>query len=240
MKGINQKNSTFFLFSILLLLGFSGIFLQFTHTSEAFVQTAYPAAQLKPINVTLTSNQVLRVTTAATSNISLLSVVGGQLIHLYTGGKNILLFAPLQNANYSLILNISSFSQNYADLSKIGTPSDSWTKNITGTGTLIVVLAVSVVPPPPASQNSSWNPLFGFTGISLGGVTLDATDVLVIFRVILRRADCNGNEIQPKNAIRGIFLLSLAWDDCGGNTLVGLILGAYIVGFAVIRITIWI
>jgi len=237
VKAINHKNSTFFLLSILLLLGFSGVFFQFTHTSEAFVQTAYPAAQLKPINVTLTSTQALRVTTAATSNVSLLSVVGGQYdIGLYTsGGKNILLFTPLQNANYSLILNISSFGQNYAMLNKGGTPSDSWTKNITGTGTLIVSLAISVVPPPLSTQNSSWNPLFGFTGISLGGITLDATDVLVIFALFAVALVGIGAKYSQKMLYGGFFFLALLGMIAIGILVVGLIIGIYVAGFVVIR-----
>ncbi len=219
------------------MVGLSSASLQFTHAAGAFVQTAPPAAQVKPIIVTLASTQVLRVTTTASSNISLLSVIGGQYdLGLYTsGGKNILLFTPLQNANYSLVLNVSSFNQNYATLGKIGTPSEAWTRNITSVGNLIVHIDVAVVSPPVSTQNSGWNPLFGFTGISLGGITLDATEVLVIFALFSVALVAIGTKYSQKLLYGGIFLLALLGMIEFGILVVALVIGIYVAGFAVIR-----
>ena len=237
MKEINSKNFTLFLLSILLLLGFGSASVQFTHTAGAFVQITPPSVPAKPINVSLASTQMLRVTTAASSNVSLLSVVGGQYdLGLYSsGGKNILLFTPLQNANYSLVLNVSSFNQNYALLGKIGTPADTWTRNLTGTGNLIVHLIVSVVSPPISTQNSGWNPLFGFTGINLGGITLDSTEVLTIFALFSVALIALGTKYSQKLLYAGIFFLGLLGMIEFGILVVALIIGIYVAGFAVIR-----
>jgi hypothetical protein len=218
------------------LFGLSSCY-QAAPASRAFQVPSSFTSPAKPINVTLASTELLRVSTPATSNVTLLSVVGGQYdIGLYTsGGKNELLFTPLQNANYSLILNVSLLGRNYAQMSILGSPTDSWNKNITGTGNLILTVVISVVPPPATSQNSSWNPLFGFTGISLGGITLDATDVLVIFALFSVALIAMGMKYSQKLLYGGIFFLALLGMIAVGVLFVGLILGGYIGGFAVVR-----
>jgi hypothetical protein len=145
--------------------------------------------------------------------VTLLSVVGGQYdIGLYTtGGKNMLLFTPLQNSNYSLILNVSSSIQNYAQISKQGSPSDLWSKNVTGTGNIIL------------------------KGISLGGITLDATDVLVIFALFSISLIALGMKYSQKLLYGGIFFLALIGMIEIGILVVGLILGAYVAGFAAVK-----
>ena len=168
---------------MLLFLGVSSYYSSSPYSHTYQVSSSSSTLPSKPINITLTSTQILRVNTPVGSNVTLLSVRGGQYdIGLFSsGGKNALLFTPLQNSNYSLILNVSSIGQNYAQLAILGSPTNSWTKNISSTGNLIVDIVLSVVPPPATTQNSGWNPLFGFTGISLGGITIDATGVLIIF-----------------------------------------------------------
>ncbi|MDA4111508.1 MAG: hypothetical protein OK439_03150 [Thaumarchaeota archaeon] len=234
MKAISHKTTKYFVLSILVFLAFTNFLA--VHKIQAFAHPTSILSASNPINITLTSTQVLRIIAPASSNVTLLSVVGGQYdIGLYaTGGKNILLFTPLQDSNYSMILNVSSGGQNYALFSKQGLPTDSWSKNVTGSGDLILNVVVSVVPP-PTTQNSSWNPLFGFTGISLGGITLDATDVLVIFALFSVSLIVLGMKYSHKMLYGGIFFLSLIGMIVIGILVVGLIVGAYIAGFAVIK-----
>jgi hypothetical protein len=174
--------------------------------------------------------------TPQTSNVSILSLSGGEYdTGLYAAGtKNDLLFTPAQIANYSLVLNISEIGPNSAGLNLVGPPTTTWTKNFTGTGNLLLNLTV-VVLPQPVSEASGWNPLFGFTGISLGGVTLNATDILSIFAIFSGALVLIGIKRSHKLLYAGMFFLSLIGMIVVGILVVGVIVGSYLAGFLVIK-----
>ncbi len=174
--------------------------------------------------------------TPQTSNVTILSLSGGQYdTGLYaTGTKNDLLFTPAQIANYSLVLNISSTGANSASLSELGSSASTWTKNITGTGNLLLNLSIAVLPQ-PVSQSSGWNPLFGFTGISLGGITLGATDILAIFAIFSASLIIIGIKRNHKLLYAGLFFMSLIGMIVVGILVVGIILGSYLGGFLIIK-----
>jgi len=188
------------------------------------------------INVNLTDTQILRIIVPATSNVSVLSLTGGQYdLGLYKSGtKANLLFTPEQIANYSMIVNVSSSSANSADMGVISSPADPWVKNITGTGNLILDIAVIVVPQ-PISEASGWNPLFGFTGISLGGITINATDFLVIFALFSAALLVIGVKYSRKLVYGGLFFLSIIAMIEVGILFVGVVFISYFAGFAVIK-----
>ncbi len=89
--------------------------------------------------------------------------------------------------------------------------------------------------PQPVAQSSGWNPLFGFTGISLGGITLDATDIIAIFAVFSVALMIIGMKHSQKLLYTGLFFLSLIGMVVVGILVVGLIVGSYIGGFLIIR-----
>ena len=77
--------------------------------------------------------------------------------------------------------------------------------------------------------------MFGFTGISLGGITLDATDVLVIFALFAVALIGIGTKYSQKMLYGGFFFLALLGMIAVGILVVGVIIGIYVAGFAVIR-----
>ena len=213
--------------------------LGFTPTFRAYASipgTNGTSQSRSSLEVNLTSGQILRVITSSSTNVSVLSLSGGQYdLGLYTSGaKNELLFTPAQLANYTLSLNISSTAGDIVSLSAIGESPTTWTKNITTTGNLILDLTVDVLPE-PVSESSGWNPLFGFTGISLGGVTLGSTDVLAIFAAFSLGLMIVGAKKSQKLLYAGLFFLSLIGMIVVGILVVGVIIGSYFAGFLIIR-----
>jgi hypothetical protein len=236
--AIFQNTNRNFAFLVLIF----GAGLMFPSTPPHFVtgssSTYLPSvpSTTPTVNVNLTSGQILRIAVAATSNVSVLSLTGGQydLGFYKSGTKGDLLFTPDEIANYSLIVNVSSSSTNYAGLDVLGSPTSSWTKNVTGTGNLILDIAVSVLPEPVA-QSSGWNPLFGFTGISLGGITINSTGFLAIFAIFSVSLIVVGMKFNQKLVYCGMFFLSLVAMIEVGILVVGIVFVSYLAGFAIIR-----
>ena len=157
------------------------------------------------------------------------------ILGLYKSGTRAdLLFTPVQTANYSMVVNVSSSTLNYADMDVLSSPADSWMKNVTGTGNLILDIAVTVLPQ-PVSEASGWNPLFGFTGISLGGITINATDFLAIFAVFSVVLLIAGMKFSKKLVYGGLFFLSIIAMIEVGILFVGVVIVSYFAGFAVIK-----
>jgi hypothetical protein len=220
---------------LLLLPSFSFIFPS-SFRAYALTPGTYSDSPYQSIDLNLTFGMTLRVFTPETSNVSILSLAGGQYdTGLYAASsKNDLLFTPAQLNNYSLVLNISAIGPNSASISELGTPASTWTKNITGTGNLLLNLTIDVVPQPVA-QSSGWNPLFGFTGISLGGITLNATDILAIFALFSACLIIIGLKRSHKLLYTGLFFMALIGMIEVGILVVGLILGTYLAGFLIIK-----
>jgi hypothetical protein len=197
-----------------------------------YAQTVEP----QNLDVNLTFGGILRILSPSSSNISIMSLSGGQYdLGLYTAGtKNDLLFTPAQIANYTLMLNISTVGANSASLSSLDTTATAWTKNVTGFGNLILNISIIVLPQ-PVSQSSGWNPLFGFTGISLGGVTLGTTDILAIFAIFSVSLMILGIKRSQKLFYAGLFFLSLIGIVVVGILFVAAVIGSYLGGFLIIR-----
>jgi hypothetical protein len=228
---------------VMLILAFFGALLTSTSLysppsfrAYALTPGTYAPSPYQSIDVNLTFGFTLRVLTPLTSNVTILSLSGGEYdTGLYASGtKNALLFTPAQIANYSLVLNISSIGANSASLSELGSTASTWTKNLTGTGNLLLILSIDVIPQ-PVSQSSGWNPLFGFTGISLGGITLGATDILAIFAIFSASLIVIGIKRSHKLLYAGLFFMSLIGMIVVGILVVGIILGSYLAGFLIIK-----
>jgi hypothetical protein len=240
--SLRNRESNLKFISILTIFGVLLLFSSFSNLSPRFrayalIPGMYSPSENQPVlNVNLTYGQILRIEAPSTSNVTIISLSGGQYdIGLYSSdGKNDLLFTPAQIANYTLVVDVSSNTSNYANISEIGTPSTAWTNNITGTGDLILNLDVIVVEQ-PVSPASNWNPLFGFTGISLGGVTLDTTDFLAIFAIFSIALMMIGIKRSQKLLYTGLFFLSIIGMIVVGILVVAAIIGSYLAGFVVIK-----
>lgn len=220
-----------------LLLVFSSLPSSQPFRAYATIPGPYVPPQIEHfIDVNLTFGQILRIEVPSSSNVSILSLSGGQYdTGLYvSGSKQDLLFTPAQIANYTLVLNISSATPSSAGLSLLGSPTTTWTNNVTATGNFILNMTVIVLPQ-PVSQSSGWNPLFGFTGISLGGITLDTTDILAIFALFSISLMLIGIKRSQKLLYTGLFFLSLVGVVVVGILVVGIIFGSYLAGFLVIK-----
>jgi hypothetical protein len=238
-RAISQRKKPNLMFMVILtIFGALVLFSNPASHVRAFASTSgtYATSPSRSLDVNVTFGQTLRINTPESSNVSILSLSGGEYdTGLYeTGIKNALLFTPAEIANYSLVLNVSATGQNSAGLSLLGTPTSTWMKNITGTGNLLLNLTV-VVFPQPTAQSSGWNPLFGFTGISLGGVTLSATDVLSIFAIFSVSLILIGIKRSHKLMYAGMFFLSIIGMVIVGILVVGMILGSYLGGFLIIK-----
>jgi len=220
----------------MLIFGTGMIFSSTSQHSAFASSSTYLPPKSPVINVNLTTSQVLRIIVPASSNVSVLSLTGGQYdLGLYKSGtKSDLLFTPIQIANYSMLVNVSSSTSNYADMGVLSSPADSWIKNITGTGNLILDIAITVQPQ-PVSQASGWNPLFGFTGITLGGLTISATDFLAIFAIFSVTLLIAGMKFSRKLVYGGLFFLSIIAMIEVGILFVGAVIVSYFAGFAVIK-----
>jgi len=153
-----------------------------------------------------------------------------------TDGKNIFLFSPLQESNYELSVNVSSLDGNVASISTLApTSTISYSKNVTSSGNLLLKIEAQVVLPPPPQNSGGWNPLFGFTGISFGGLTLDTSGLVAIFVAFSIALMVLGMKYSQKLLYFGLFLLSLAAIFEVGIFIVGGVLAAYLILFFCVK-----
>lgn len=222
-----------------VLVAFAQVGLFVSHAFRAYAEVpgTYPAPIHYSLQINMTSGEIFRLLTSSSTNISVLSLSGGQydLGQYITGTKNALLFTPAQVSNYTLSLNVSSAGADTISMSEIGTSQSTWTKNITISQGIAILDLKIVVLPESVSQSSGWNPLFGFTGISLGGVTLGSTDILIIFTAFSLMLVAVGAKKSHKLLYTGLFFLSLIGMIEVGILVVGAIIGSYFAGFLIIR-----
>ena len=209
------------------------------NTGEAITGIQSQSSSTSLFNITITTSDSLKVVTPEYTNITLLSASGNQydLGSFVSGGQNIFLFTPLQKSDYSLSVNISSPIASYVQIGTTGLDSASdYSKNISmPAGILRLNLGVQVINPPSSTQSSSWNPLVGFTGINLAGITLGGTDIAIIFGLFSILLIALGMRFNQKLLYFGIFCLAVLGIVEVGVLFVGLLLGSYILGFFVIR-----
>ncbi len=132
------------------------------------------------IQVSIPSQQFVRVISPSTSNITVLSVNGGQydLSLTMLPGLNQLQFIPDNTSVYSLLVNVSASTANFAYVMKQNGSFGSEVKNATGTGNILLNLTVTTSPAAP--QGNSWDPLFGITGLHAGDISLSFPALMVI------------------------------------------------------------
>lgn len=208
-----------------------------TFRAYAEIPSSYPENQ-PYLDVNLTTGDIFRVLVPSASNVSLLSLSGGQYdAGLYSiGTKNEFLFTPDEIANYTLSLNLSGSASYTVNLGVVGAASESsWSKNITVSAGEEILNIEIIVLPEQVSQSSGWNPLFGFTGISLGGITLSSTDILAMFAAFSILLMGVGAMRSQKLLYLGLFSLSLIGMIVVGILVVAIIAGSYLGGFLVIR-----
>jgi hypothetical protein len=196
------------------------------------------------LNVTLSPGEDLKVQAPEASNITLISVVGGQYdIGLsVSGGKNQLAFSPVEEQNlssyYSMMVNVSlpsASGENFAYISTAQPGALNFSKNITGVGNIVLDINLNVQSGQLSSDSSSWNPLFGFTGFNLGGVSLSAADILAILALISIGLIISGTKFSMKLLYCGLFFLGLVAVVAVGIFLVGAVVGVYLLGFVITK-----
>jgi hypothetical protein len=202
---------------------------------STYAQIAW-ASSSQPVPVSMSSAESMKILTPATSNITLLSLKGGQYdVGVNTfANRNELVFIPLNVTTYSMSVNVSSNSANYAFIStNLPAKAEVWSQNVTGTGNLILNITISVVP--ATTSSSSWNPLFGFTGFTLGGITISATDVLAIFTALAIVLIGIGMKFSHNLLYFGMFLLSILGAVVVGIFVVGIAVGTYLLTFLIVK-----
>ena len=140
------------------------------HTGESVsVFSPYPSTFTK-VSITGSSYNLLRqrVSFVPSGTTGGLSLVHSRLI-----GDEII-FTPENASAYTLWANVSSAQPTYVLISNGSVDGGSLLKNVTSASSLRLEIIVSVIPSSP--QNAGWNLLFGFTGLSLGGLNLTAPE----------------------------------------------------------------
>jgi hypothetical protein len=128
-----------------------------------------------------------------------------------------------------MTLNVTSSGPNYALISRMDAMSPTWEKNLTGTGN--IVLNISMSASRVSAEKSIWNPLFGFTGISVGGISLNSTDILVVFTSFSLVLLGLGAKFNQKLLYFGLFLLSIIGSIMVGILVIAVIIGGYLACF---------
>jgi hypothetical protein len=86
-----------------------------------------------------------------------------------------------------------------------------------------------------AARTNGWNPLFGFTGLSLGGIGLNEVDSLAILALLSALLVVAGARFSNKILGLGILLSMTLAVSLLGFLIVGLAVLLYVGSFVVVR-----
>jgi hypothetical protein len=165
-----------------------------------------------------------------------MSLTGGQYdLKTYAGsGLTGLQFIPTNGSQYSLTVNVSGVGPNFAVVSKEGNPYDQEIRNVTGTGNIILVVEIATSPVP--AQNTSWDPLFGITGIRLQLAELNYTNAIEIVAAIGVFFLALGVAFHSRITYLGVVILSIASVMVFGTLFLFAAVITYFVGFATVNL----
>ncbi len=188
------------------------------------------------ISVSTTSQQYVKVIASLTSNITVLSVSGGQYdLSLSTiAGMNQLQFTPLNVTQYSLIVNVSSLGSNFAYVLKQNGAFATPIKNVTTQGNIILNFTITSLQ--PVSQGNSWDPLFGVTGIRVQGFSLSFPTIVGIMIALGVSLLALGIRFRSYLSYLGMMILSMGVVMVLGILVSIVILIAYILSFVGITV----
>jgi hypothetical protein len=202
--------------------------------SQSFLSTA---ATPTNVRVTISANQSLDVIVPSSSNLTLLSVTGGQynLKTIYEPSGNELTFSPSTNGTYSVLVNVSSVAVTGILIEQTTGVLLTLLKNVTASGVTLLNLSITVLP--PSASGSTWNALSGFIGLgfSFGGVNLSTSDFLAIFLGFSLLVMGLGVKYNQKLLFVGLIILSLVGIATVGILGVAVVAGGYVSSFFAIR-----
>jgi hypothetical protein len=198
------------------------------------------AIQETPVPVTTPVGNYVKVTTSSASNITLLSVQGAQysISSFRQSGLNIFEFVPANESFYTVTLNISAINAsapNYAYVSRQANPTDVKLENVTGTGNIVVQLAITTTPT-VQSSSGPWDPLFGVLPLHLQVGSVTFTQAVEIVFAIGAFFFLLGIGIKSKIVYFGVFVLMIGLAMEVGMLFVFLLICAYFVGFAMVNL----
>ena len=134
-----------------------------------------------------------------------------------------------------MVLNISSAGSNYALVAEQTGLYNTIVKNLSAVGNLEIFLTVNAVGL-AGSGNANWNPLFGFTGFSLGGITINTAEfVAAIVSISILFIGMGLLRLDQRFLYFGMILLSLSGIAVVGIFMVFLVWALYFAGFVCIR-----
>ncbi len=202
--------------------------------SQSFLSTATTPTN---VQVSISSNQSVDVVVPSSSNLTLLSVTGGQynLKTIDEPSGNQLTFSPSTNGTYSVSVNVSSVATTSILILQSTGVLQTLLKNVTASGVTLLNLSITVLP--STASGSTWNPLSGFIGLgfSFGGINLSTSDVLAIFLGISLLIMGLGVRYNQKLLFVGLFILSLVGIATVGILGVAVAAGGYVFSFFAIR-----
>lgn len=180
MNKTNQHRYAFCLFFFLVLFLFLSWIGPFQDPISTSANSGVSRAQ-----ISVTVGETVTVLSPASSNMSLVSLYGGQYSLQVTkiGRMNSLDFIPENASTYSLLINISTSDpsqENYAIVQEMRGTSLTTSSNFTSSSSMLLNLVVQAVSQPSKQIGSSWDPLFGMTGIRIKGISIPFSAVLLI------------------------------------------------------------
>lgn len=203
------------------------------------------------VSVTITLGGSLGVLAPAPSNLTLLSVVGGQYSIRQQEGVPVpgiqtleqnatsratveeIVFVPGNSSVYTVEVNVTSREPTYALVTEGTVPPENLLRNVTGGSTFDLKIKITVAP--STSKSGGYSLLFGFTGLSLGQINLSTTDVLLVFTSL--SIALMGLGLWRNRKLFGLGLLLLLGI---GTILIGLLVAAlllalYVAGFVAVN-----
>ncbi|MHB1908237.1 MAG: hypothetical protein ACYCQJ_05115 [Nitrososphaerales archaeon] len=210
-------------FSLLLTL----LFLSFASSASA-----------DSVTVSVTPDQAVYFSAPASSNFTVLSITGNQgyLIQTTPGiQSNQLTFTPTNGTYFSIIVNVSSFANNYVNISRQGSALSTFSKNFTGYGNLIVQVIVNVSSS-GVSPAFTWDPLVGILPLKLASFSFNFLTVMESLALIGAFFLALGIVLHSRLSYFGLAILFLAGAITLGILLVLGIVGFYLFGFAVVNV----
>jgi hypothetical protein len=109
--------------------------------------------------------------------VSVPGVSASALVHPRVTGDEIL-FTPGNVSSYTLWANLTSTGPTYVLVSNGSVNGGNLLRNVTLATPNRLEFAISVLASPP--QSGGWNPLFGFTGLSLGSLNITVGEAFAV------------------------------------------------------------
>lgn len=223
-------------------------------SSMVFVPVSVSAeltGSTQTVNVALSSGNSLNLFSPSPSNLTLLSVVGAQydiqrensvflvgsqvVVNSVQGEPvgNEIIFTPGNASTYSVELNVSSRGPTYVLIGEGGFSDGSLLKNLTTGGTFDLKIVINVMH--STTLGAGWSFLFGFTGLGLGGVSLNAADAIISLALLSIAFIGVGAKFSRKLFAIGLLLAVAVGTAVLGFLIAGLAFSFYLASFIVIR-----